>query len=266
MVGVLAAVCTACEQRGPSGQVLAVVNGEEITIPELNGEARARGLVVGNDAAVRAALLQELIDRKLLVQAARKRGVDRTADYILAARRVSEAALVQQLVTDAGRSAEQPTAQQLTAFIAANPQAFGQRAIVTVEQMPLPEAVPAAKAAAVSAAGSLEKAAALLGNDRLTASKAMQTWDTARLDAESGGRLLNLPAGQLTALHPAGSGWILVRKVSQTPSPVPMDQQTAFAASLAKAQISQDFATRLLNQARSTAKIVVGTGPDRPPH
>jgi peptidyl-prolyl cis-trans isomerase C len=264
LVGMLLAVCAGCHERVPEGQVLAVVNGDEITIPELNAEARARGLVIGDNPGVRQALLQELIDRRLLAQAARKQGIDRTPDYILASRRAAELALVQELTTDAGRSAEQPTREQLSAFIAANPQAFGNRAVVTVEQMALPAPVPADKAAAVARASSLEEAAAILGNKSLAASKAMQTWDTARLDRDSAATLLAARVDQLVALHPPGSGWVVLRKISATPAPVPRDQQAAYAAQLAKAQISQQFAVNLLSRSRSQARIAIGTeGPDQ---
>ena len=263
-MGLLLALCAACHERVPEGQVLAVVNGDEITIPELNAEARARGLVIGDNPGVRQALLQELIDRRLLAQAARKRGIDRTPDYILASRRAAELALVQELTTDAGRSAQQPTREQLSAFIAANPQAFGQRAVVTVEQMALPAPVTNDKADAVARASSLEEAAAILGNKSLAASKAMQTWDTARLDRDSAATLLAARTGQLVVLHPPGSGWVVLRKISATPASVPPDQQGAYAAQLAKAQISQQFAVNLLSRARSQARIAMGTeGADR---
>ena len=54
--------------QSPSGQVVAKVNGQEITLSELNAEMLANNL--GNkseDPAVRQATIQRLVARKLLV-------------------------------------------------------------------------------------------------------------------------------------------------------------------------------------------------------
>lgn len=256
------ALTAACHAQAPAGQVLAVVNGEEITIPELNAEARARGLAIGNDAGARQALLQELIDRRLLAQVARKEGLDRTPDYILQSRRANELVLVQQLNEVVSHSTGQPSPKQMSAFIAANPQAFGDRAVVTVEQMGLPGPLPAGKAAAVAGAPGLDQAAAILGNPQLADSKAMQTWDTARLDPQSASELLGAAAGHLLVLHPPGSGWLVARKVSASRSPVPPAQQQATAIALIRAQAMEQAAAALLNRERSQSRVVIGKEAD----
>src|SRR3712207_2331146 len=92
-----------CDSGRVSGQVVAVVDGQEIAIPELNAEARARGLVIGNDRAVRDRVLQDLIDRKLLVKAALERKLDRTPDHLLAKRRSDELLLAGALLETLGR-------------------------------------------------------------------------------------------------------------------------------------------------------------------
>lgn len=260
------ALCAACHGKAPGGQVLAVVNGEEITIPELNAEAQARGLVIGNDAQARKALLQELIERRLLAQTARKEGLDRTPDYILQSRRAAELTLVEELTEVASHAAGQPTPQKLSAFIAANPQAFGQRAVVTVEQMGLAGPVAPAKMTAVAAASSLEQAAAILGNPALANSSLMQTWDTAQLDRDSAARLLQARTYQVLVLHPPGSGWFVVRKISATPTPVPAGEQADVARQLVQAQASQQVSALLLDRARSQARIAVAKESDSKGH
>ncbi|MBV9528633.1 hypothetical protein [Sphingomonas sp.] len=253
----LAALCAGCHGEATEGQVLAIVNGEEITIPELNAEAQARGLVIGNDAHARQALLHELIDRRLLAQTARREGLDRTPDYILQSRRAAELTLIQQLSEVAGHAARQPTPQQVSGFIAANPQAFAQRSVVTVEQMSLPGPLAPPQLAAISDAASLEQAAATLGNRGLASTKTMQTWDTARLDPDSASLLLKAPANQLLVLHPPGFGWLAVRKISAAPEPVPPDQQQAVAQGLIKEEVLQQNEALLLNRARSRATIAL---------
>jgi hypothetical protein len=101
---IAATLLTACNPEVPTGQVIAVVNGEEITTAELNAEARARNLTIGTDAAQRDLAIADLVKRKLLVQAAEGRGLDRTPEFVVANRRLRDILLAQQLV--AVRSAE----------------------------------------------------------------------------------------------------------------------------------------------------------------
>ena len=115
---------TACRPTEPHGQVIAVVNGVEITLAELNAEASARNLAIGSDRAQRDLAIADLINRKLLVQAARERGLDQTPQFILAERRLREIFLAQQIVAE--RVADNVPAPELQAkrSIALTP-AFG---------------------------------------------------------------------------------------------------------------------------------------------
>lgn len=101
----------ACQQAAPSGQVIATVDGVEITLAELNGEASARNLAIATDPAQRAAAIADLVKRKLLVRAARAQGLDRTPQFVLAERRMREILLAQQVVV--ARLAILPVAYQV---------------------------------------------------------------------------------------------------------------------------------------------------------
>lgn len=64
------------------GDIVAVVNGDEITRNELN--AALPQAPAGSDAMlVRNAALDRLVNERLMVQAARKDGLDKSQDYIV---------------------------------------------------------------------------------------------------------------------------------------------------------------------------------------
>lgn len=101
----------ACDRAPPTGQVVATVNGVEITLAELNAEGRARQWTIGTDRAQRDVALADLIKRKLLVQAATASGVQRTPDFILAERRLREVLLAQYLLdTELAEQSRRPGA------------------------------------------------------------------------------------------------------------------------------------------------------------
>src|SRR3546814_15555745 len=65
-----------------TGQVGAGVNGEEITLREINAELGSRPIPEGVDKKViQQAALQRLVERRLLAQAARDDELDKTPDY-----------------------------------------------------------------------------------------------------------------------------------------------------------------------------------------
>ena len=65
-------------KREATGQVAAVVNGDEITLAELNQEiAEARIPPSADKKAVQQAALQKIVDRRLITQVAKEDGIDK---------------------------------------------------------------------------------------------------------------------------------------------------------------------------------------------
>ena len=74
---VVALMASSCQKKA-TGQTVAVVNGEEITTSELNDGLKSDSVLAGmNTKDARAAELQKLVDRKLVVQQARTDGLDK---------------------------------------------------------------------------------------------------------------------------------------------------------------------------------------------
>ncbi|MEG3153318.1 hypothetical protein [Sphingomonas sp. RB1R13] len=90
----------------------------EITLAELNNEAKARNFAIRTDMAQRDAALAGLVERKLLVRAAHARGIDQTPDFVLNMRRMREILLAQQLVVRRVEERAPATERQLQQLIA----------------------------------------------------------------------------------------------------------------------------------------------------
>lgn len=119
-----------CGTAEPEGQILAVVNGEEITMSEINAEIGDTSIPEGVDKAeVRKIALQRVIERRLLAQAARDEGLDRDPAYIVEQRRLEESLLVRQLRDRALAAMGEVSAEQVDKFIAENPNAFSDRRV-----------------------------------------------------------------------------------------------------------------------------------------
>jgi peptidyl-prolyl cis-trans isomerase C len=116
-LGVALAGCS----KKPTDQVVAIVNGEEISLPELNAELGNAQVPPGVDKkVVQQQLLQRLVDRRLLAQAAKDQGLDRDPAYIVEQRRVMESMLVEKLAKRTNDTIPVPTAADVDKFIAGN--------------------------------------------------------------------------------------------------------------------------------------------------
>lgn len=113
-------------QAEPKGQVVARVDGVEITDREVATEAEAMG-ADPRRAADRKHLVDTLIDRKLLAQGSTKDLIDRTPAVQIAIRRAREEVLARAFLNRIAARTPPPTDAQLDAFMRANPHRFTER-------------------------------------------------------------------------------------------------------------------------------------------
>jgi len=118
------AVLAACGRQAQvsSGQALASVDGQEITIHQLNAE-------LGKGAAREASkqMLDGLVARQLLVNAARKEKLDSNPTVLADMERARDLVLAQSYVQMKLARPSRPTQQDLDAFYAQHPDWFAQR-------------------------------------------------------------------------------------------------------------------------------------------
>ncbi|QYE34149.1 MULTISPECIES: hypothetical protein [Sphingosinicellaceae] len=134
----IVALVAGCNRGGetPKGQVVATVNGDDITIHELNSElSLARPPADVPRKTVEQVVLARVIERKMLADVARERQLDKNPNFILAQRRVDDGLLVQALQSDIAKKVPVPTREAAEKYIEAHPDQFGQRKLYTIDQI-----------------------------------------------------------------------------------------------------------------------------------
>ena len=133
----LVLVCglSACE-REATGQVVAVINGEEITQPELNAEIASLQIPKSADQdMVRQQALQRIVDRRLLAQASREDEIDASQDYLIKERQLRDNLLVQLLSQRIERTTSPPDQEEVDQYIEQNPGLFADRKIYAIDRI-----------------------------------------------------------------------------------------------------------------------------------
>jgi len=119
-----------CSQQGAKGQVIATVNGEEITPQDLEAEARSNPALAQADTSL---LLQRVVARTLMAQAAHSRGIDHYPGYPSDITRLKQDFIAQRFMRSNLKTPPTPTSADLEKIMAANPYEFGQRQSVTID-------------------------------------------------------------------------------------------------------------------------------------
>lgn len=116
-----------CADRPPTGQVLASIDGDDVTKRDLAVEAAMTQLPPG------PITLNAIVDRKLLVRRAKRKRLELTPEYLAAVRRFREATLATLAVQQVIGTLPAPDDTAVRAYAAAHDWWFAGRRLVEVE-------------------------------------------------------------------------------------------------------------------------------------
>lgn len=125
----------------PTGQVVASVNGEEITTTDLESElSGATAPTPEGQKNLQRMALENIINRTILAQAAEAEGLAKGPEFAVLERKAKQAALVELLQRNLGKTIPQPGSEEIENFISDNPSMFANRKIFVVDQIVVPQA------------------------------------------------------------------------------------------------------------------------------
>lgn len=257
MIATLLAGCAlqaSCDQE-PTGQVAAVVNGEEITLQEINAELAGINVPEGVDQKrLQQTALQRIIERRLLAQEAREEGLDQSPEYLVRSRQLEDALLVQLLQQRQERSAAVPDQRAIDAYVQQNPGMFAGRTIYTLDriQFPLPSDIASLKP--LEDDNSMAEVAATLDSLGIQYQRGPAQMDSAALGEERLAQIRRLPAGE-PFITPEG-GLVTVAVITDTASqPIGGNNARPVALqAMRNSEIQKSLMSRL-EQAKRTAQI-----------
>lgn len=227
--GILAA-CSQ-ERSEPAGQVVASVNGEEITASELRAEADVAGADL-RDPAIRARTLQVVIDRHLKAAAATERGLYKDPQFLAHRRRLEQDLLAQLFMRSRAMQAEEPGLHEVRMFILKNPGLFEGKEQLVVDRIGFTPA-RLVSAAEIDAVKTLADAERLLKEKRARVERRTISIDPADLPTDVGSNLAKLPLGEAFFAAEGETGMFGVI-VERKPDPVPVEKQVERARIILK--------------------------------
>ena len=250
----LVAACSGKGESAPSGQVVAVVGGQELTVSQLNTEMQALG-DAGAQANLREAALRTLVERELLAQAAEREGVGQLPDTAIQLERLRKTGMVEALAAQIRRQVPQPSDDEVRQAIAASPASYANRSLLIVDQLLAPVTDPDVLAA-MAPLETLEEIVALLDQQETGYGQRVTLVDPLDLTGEQAELVGAMSPGEVFILPEAGG--LRINRIRQAiPSPVTgEDAVKAARRKIIADRTGQIVANRLADIIRSSADAV----------
>ena len=253
LVAVGLAACGDKEKK--VGQALASVNGEEITVLQLNDELQHANVPAVQQETASKQLLESLIDRQLLQNEAVKDKIDRDPKVVQAIERAKALIIAQAYMQKRIGAIARPTAAEVEEYFNKNPQYFSQRKQFDMRQLLIATAdMNDDLKAAMDRAKSLEEVAAWLDAHHVKFGRMQLSRSSADLAPELSAKLAAMPAGQLFIVR-EGERTLLISLADIKDSPVVLAQATPQIEQFLFNKKNKDAAQAELKRLRASAKI-----------
>lgn len=246
------------------GQVVAIVNGEEISQQELNAELAGQNVPDGVDKKlVMREVLQRVIDRKLLVQRAKEQGINKDPEYLTQQRRLDENLLVSLLGKKAAAGIKIPDAPAIDKFMSENPQMFAQRTRYSLDQIQFDLPPNPQRLSVLEKDKTLAQVAASLDSLGIKYVRGSSVLDSATTPPALMQQISKLPPGEPFILPSGGKVYASVI-TGQQASPTPTEVARPAATEAIRRRELTDISTNMVKQARDAAKIEYQPGFEPP--
>jgi EpsD family peptidyl-prolyl cis-trans isomerase len=134
----LVLVLAACNSERPArSQVALKVNGDEISVHQVDLVVRARAALAAPNAAAESltqSTLAGLVDQELAAQAARQQGLDRDPQVIQRLEAAKRSVLAQAFQERVGARASDPSSDEIDRYFDAHPELFAQRRLYQLQE------------------------------------------------------------------------------------------------------------------------------------
>ena len=232
--------------KAPTGQVVATINGSEITQTELSAELRGVQLPPGvTRKQAEQAALNAILTRKVIANAAREQGLDKTPDFAVAKSRALDTLLAQSLEAKVARQVPAPTRDEAERYIADHPDQFAERKIFAMDQIRIAATPTAALIAQLKPVNTLEQAETLLSGQHIDYKRAPLTFDALAASPRMVDAIIKLPANEVFIV-PSDRAVFVSRVLSTRTEPFTGEQATKFALDYLTSQRRQDAVKKQL--------------------
>jgi len=185
-----------------TGQALASVNGEEITALQLNEELQRAGVPAAQQEVASKQLLEALIDRQVVENAAVKDKLDRDPKVMQAIERAKALIISQAYMQKKLSGIARPTKAEVEEYFNKHPELFSNRKQFDMRQLLIASKdMNDALKQVIDKSKSLDEVAAWMDSNKVGFARGQVSRTTTDLAPELGAKLQGMPKGQLFIIN-----------------------------------------------------------------
>ena len=190
--------CSSKEKENKAVQTLVKVNGEEITVLQLNHEISLNRIQPNQQEAVTKKLLESMIDQQLVFAEAVRNKVDRSPEVMQAIERAKKQLIAQAYLRGITAKITKPSKAEINDYFQKHPELFAQRRDLHMKALTISSSDMSSDLKSfMDSAKSLDDVATWLGKHNIQYLKGHGTRNTASLPSEMALKLQSSPKGTL---------------------------------------------------------------------
>ncbi len=211
--------CSSEQKEKEPGQVLVSVNGEEITILQLNDEMRRAGVQAGQHETASKQLLESLIARQLTLAEGVRKKLDRTPEVMQAIERAKAQIIAQAYLQSIVSKVATPSKSEIDEYFQKHPEFFTQRKQIDMTLLLIAtQDLSSELKSTLDAAKSLDDVAVWLDGHNVKYARNQVSRTTADLPVEMAAKFREENKGQIFILNEQeNSSLISVNAIKNSP-------------------------------------------------
>lgn len=181
-----------------AGQALVRVNGEEITVLQINDELQRAGVKAEQQEIATKQLLESLIDRQLILAEAARNKIDRTPEVVQAIERAKAQIIAQAYLKSIVGKITKPSLAEINDYFQKHPEYFTQRKQYDIQQLIFStKDFSNELKAAIDAANSLDTVVGWMDKNSIKYARGKMSRNTSDLPEPMVAKLKEMKKGQL---------------------------------------------------------------------
>lgn len=201
---------TACSKEKGGGQSLARVNGEDITILQVNEELAHANVPSDQQQDASKKILESLIDRQIIVDEAMREKIDRSPEVQQAILRAKANIIEQAYLEKVVSKIEKPTTAEISDYFHKHSEIFGNGKLYHMNSLLIAgKDMDDKLKTEMASAKSLEEIAAWMTSHNVHYARGVSSRTTMNMPPEMAARLMSMQAGQMFVVNEGGNSMIV---------------------------------------------------------
>lgn len=246
---------TACSKEKGGGQSLARVNGDDITVLQVNDELARANIPADQQQAASKNILESLIDRQVIVDEAMREKIDRSPGVLQAIERAKAQIIEQAYLQGVTAKIDKPTSAEMSDYFHKHPEIFGNGKVYDMVSLLI-----AAKdmndqlKAELGSAKTLDEVAAWMRSHNVRFARGVASRNTMSLPPEMAAKLMGMHVGQMFVVNEGGNSMV-VAIANIKDNPIAFEDAAPAIEQYFKNKNTKDAIDTEVKHLRSLAKI-----------